>query len=85
MIKEIQQSIKKDPKNFKNYFDLGNAYAKNKEYKLALKFFKKTIKLNKKFTAGYNNIGNIYKIQKNLNQSIILSLNHQENLLMKFI
>ena len=47
MIKEIQQSIKKDPKNFKNYFDLGNAYAKNKEYKLALKFFKKTIKLNK--------------------------------------
>ena len=71
MTKEIEQSIKKDPKNFKNYFDLGNAYAKEKQYKLALKFFKKTIELNKKFTAGYNNIGNIYKIQKNLKQSII--------------
>jgi len=66
----IENLIKQDPKNFVNYFNLGNVYRKLGKYELSLKNFLKSVELNKDFYQGYNNIGNIYKELKNTKSSI---------------
>ena len=69
-IVSIENLIKQDPKNFINYFNLGNAYRKLGKYELSLKNFLKSVEFNKDFYQGYNNIGNIYKELKNTKNSI---------------
>jgi Tfp pilus assembly protein PilF len=66
----LENLIRLDPKNFINYFNLGNAYRKLGKYDLSLKNFNKSIELNKEFYQGYNNLANIYKELKNTKNSI---------------
>ena len=66
----IENLIKQDPKNFINYFNLGNAYRKLGKYELSLKNFLKSVEFNRDFYQGYNNIGNIYKEFKDAKNSI---------------
>ena len=70
-IKTLENLIKADPKNFINYFHLGDVYRKIKKYNFALKYYQKSIELNKRFPEGLNNLANIYKELKNTKNSII--------------
>ena len=45
----IENLIKQDPKNFINYFNLGNIYRKLGKYELSLKIFLKSVEFNKDF------------------------------------
>ena len=69
-IKILENLIKADPKNFINYFHLGDAYRKIKKYDFALKNYQKSVELNKEFPEGFNNLANIYKELKNIKNSI---------------
>ncbi len=70
-IKTLENLIKDDPKNFINYFHLGDVYRKIKKYDFALKNYQKSVELNKEFPEGFNNLANIYKELKNTKNSII--------------
>ena len=69
-IKILENLIKVDPKNFINYFHLGDAYRKIKKYDFALKNYQKSVELNEEFPEGFNNLANIYKELKNIKNSI---------------
>ena len=69
-IKKLENSIKIDPQNLPNYFELGSIYVKIKKYDLAIKIFQKTIEIDKNFLPGYNNLANIYKELKKIDKSI---------------
>ena len=69
-IKILENLIKADPKNFINYFHLGDAYRKIKKYDFALKNYQKSVELNEEFPEGFNNLANIYKELKNIKNSI---------------
>ena len=69
-IKTLENLIKTDPKNFINYFNLGNLYVKLYKYDLTLTNFQKTVDFNKNFFQGYNNLANIHKKLKNTEKSI---------------
>ena len=70
-IKSLENLIKTDPKNFINYFYLGDIYRKIKKYDFALKNYQKSVDLNNKFPEGYNNLANIYRELNDTKNSII--------------
>ncbi len=59
-IKSLKKTIEQHPKEINFYIDLANCYKKNKEYKHALIYFKKAIKLDNKCSICYYNIADIY-------------------------
>ena len=70
-IKSLENLIRADPKNFINYFYLGDIYRKIKKYDSALNNYQKSIQLNNKFPEGFNNLANIYREIKDTKNSIL--------------
>ena len=60
IIEVAQQKVAKDPKNPKNYVDLGWGYFKKKDYNNALAQYKKAIDLDRKYYPAYLNLGLLY-------------------------
>jgi len=70
-IKSLENLIKADPKNYINYFYLGDVYRKIKKYDFALNNYQKSVELNSKFPEGFNNLANIYRELKDTKNSIL--------------
>ena len=62
-------SIQADIKNFEAYYNLANLLKDKFDYKGALDNYKKVIKINPNFQHAYNNIGTIYSILGNFDES----------------
>ncbi|GAV23994.1 tetratricopeptide repeat protein [Carboxydothermus pertinax] len=60
IIEVAQQKVAKDPKNPKNYVDLGWGYFQKKDYNNALAQYKKALDLDKKYYPAYLNLGILY-------------------------
>ena len=60
IIEVAKQKVAQDPKNPKNYVDLGWGYFKKKDYNNALAQYKKAIDLDKKYYPAYLNLGILY-------------------------
>ena len=70
-IRSLENLIKANPKNYINYFYLGDIYRKIKKYDFAIKNYLKSVELNHKFPEGFNNLGNIYRELKDTKNSIL--------------
>jgi len=56
----LQKAISTDETNYKAYYNLGNIYLKEKKYNTAIENYKLSIKNNKEFAYGWNNMGLAY-------------------------
>lgn len=60
----LQESIKKNPENFKAYSYLGDIYLMKKKYKGALNLYRKAVDLKPENAENYFRIGQVYYYQK---------------------
>lgn len=68
-IKEYFEAIKQNPQDDKAYYNLGNAYYANKQYKEALEQYQKASKI-KPEAVYYSLIGDVYRALNNLNEAM---------------
>jgi tetratricopeptide (TPR) repeat protein len=55
-----KKSIETDPTHAEAYYNLGNIYAQNKQFRIARDLYRRAMKIDPKATRAYNNLGNIY-------------------------
>ena len=53
----LKENVRRNPKNYKTYYDLGNFYSKHGNYNGAIQAYQRSIKLNSKSADTFNNLG----------------------------
>ena len=66
----MKKTLKTNPDNARVHYNLGTAYAQDKENDLAKIHFEKAIKLNNQYAAAYGNLGQIIYLEGDIDGSI---------------
>lgn len=69
-IKELNQNVFQDKKDYRSLTQLGDIYYSQKDIPKAMEFYQKAFKLNKNYSQTLVGIGNVYLSQKNYKSAL---------------